>query len=188
MFLGIRSSIEKRSDGSITDNDILSVLPWGNKLFMTPMTGKSIRRALEHGASLVGKDSDGGFLQVSGIHVVIDTRKPEGQRVVSVQVRCAACTIPSYSDLNDTASYNVIMGEFLLDDGDGHKIKDGVHQPVRLSRNDKEAVTFYLQEQKYVYPGVEGRIIMLSSPSSGNGILGSAFLLFISSFILRLFS
>ncbi|KAH8316328.1 hypothetical protein KR067_005183 [Drosophila pandora] len=184
----IRSSIEKRSDGSITDNDILSVLPWGNKLFMTPMTGKSIRRALEHGASLMGKDSDGGFLQVSGIHVVIDARKPEGQRVVSVQVRCAACSIPSYSDLNDTASYNVIVGEFLLDGGDGHIIKDGVHQAVRLPRNDKEAVSFYLQEQKYVYPEVEGRIVVLSSPSSGHGIFGSVVLLFISSFILRLFS
>jgi len=77
--LGIRSSIEKRSDGAITDNDILSVLPWGNKLYMVPMTGSTIRRALEHGAALRGKDSDGGFLQVSGIRVVFNSNELEGR-------------------------------------------------------------------------------------------------------------
>ncbi|KAH8280429.1 hypothetical protein KR018_006987, partial [Drosophila ironensis] len=182
---GIRSSIDKTSDGSVTDNDILSVLPWGNDLFMIPMTGKSIRRALEHGAGLRGKDSDGGFLQVSGIRVVIDPHKPEGHRVVSVRVRCAACRIPSYSDLNNTAVYNVVVGEFLMDGGDGHIIRDGVNQPQRLQTNDKEAVALYLKSRNYVYPELEERIVLVGPPSSGRGLFGSVLLLFISSFLLR---
>uniref|UniRef100_A0A6P4E6L4 5'-nucleotidase n=1 Tax=Drosophila rhopaloa TaxID=1041015 RepID=A0A6P4E6L4_DRORH len=179
---GIRSSIEKRSDGSITENDLLSVLPWGNALFMVPMTGKSLRRALEHGASLRGKDSDGGFLQVSGIHVVLNPSKPEGHRVVSVQVRCAACQVPTYSDLNDTAVYNVVVGEFLLGGGDGHIIKDPAHHPQRMKNNDREAVLQYLKQREYVYPEIEGRIVLINSAS---GLMGSAVLLVISSLLIK---
>lgn len=181
--LGIRSSIEKRSDGAITDNDILSVLPWGNKLYMVPMTGSTIRRALEHGAALRGKDSDGGFLQVSGIRVVFNSNKPEGQRVVSVQVRCAACRVPTYSDLNDTAIYNVVLGEFLLDGGDGHVMRDSAHQPQRLQNNDLEAVSQYLNHRDYVYPEIEGRIIFINSSSA---LMGSAALLLISSLLIKI--
>ncbi|XP_017125485.1 protein 5NUC [Drosophila elegans] len=180
---GIRSSIEKRSDGSITDSDILSVLPWGNDLFVMPMTGKSLRRALEHGAALRGKDSDGGFLQVSGIHVVFNPSQPEGHRVVSVQVRCAACRVPTYSDLNDTATYNVVLGEFLLDGGDGHLFKDSVHTPQRLQNDDKAAVSQYLKQRDYVYPEIEGRIIFINSAS---GLMGSAVLLLISSLLVKI--
>ncbi|KAH8373050.1 hypothetical protein KR009_011034, partial [Drosophila setifemur] len=180
---GIRSSIEKRSDGSITDSDILSVLPWGNDLFMTTITGKSLRQALEHGASLIGKDSDGGFLQVSGIHVIINRNKPEGQRVVSVQVRCAACQVPSYSSLNDSADYNVVVGEFLLDGGDGHKIRDSFHTPQRLQTNDKEAVALYLKEREYVYSELEGRITFVNSSSA---LLRSFALLYITSVLLQI--
>ncbi|KAH8254830.1 hypothetical protein KR032_012434, partial [Drosophila birchii] len=181
---GIRSSIEKRSDGSVTDSDLLSVLPWGNDLFMATMTGSSIRRALEHGVSLRGTDSDGGFLQVSGLHVVFNAAKPEGQRVVSVQARCASCQVPAYSPLNDTAVYNVIVGEFLLEDGDGHKIKDGIHKPQRLQRNDKEAMSFYLEQRDYVSPGIEGRIVFVGS--SAAGLISSATLLLMSSLLMPL--
>ncbi|XP_017049988.1 protein 5NUC isoform X2 [Drosophila ficusphila] len=182
---GIRSSIERRSDGSITDNDLLSVLPWGNDLFMVPMTGKSVRRALEHGAALRGKDSDGGFLQVSGIRVVLNPGKPEGSRVVSVQVRCAACRVPTYSDLNDTAVYNVVLGEFLLDGGDGHLIRDSAHKPQRLQNNDKEAVAQYLKHRDFVYPEIEGRIIFINSAGA---LISSMVLILISSVSMQLLS
>ncbi|XP_043642935.1 protein 5NUC [Drosophila teissieri] len=181
---GIRSSIEKRSDGAITDNDLLSVLPWRNKLYVVPMPGSYIRRALEHAAVLRGKDSDGGFLQVSGIHVVFNLNKPEGQRVVSVQVRCAACRVPTYSDLNDSATYNVVLGEFLLDGGDGHVFRHSAHQPQRLQNNDLEAVSQYLAQRNYVFPEIEGRIVFINSSSAP--LMGSAVLLLISSLLLKI--
>lgn len=158
---------------------------------MTTITGQAIRRALEHGAALIGKDSDGGFLQVSGIHVVFNSAKPEGQRVVSVQVRCAACHVPTYSELNDTATYNVIVNEFLLDGGDGHEFRDGVHTPQRLQRNDKEAVSLYLKQREYVNPGLEDRIVFegsLSAKAAARGLMGSAALLLISSLLMRVLS
>ncbi|EDV55611.1 protein 5NUC isoform X2 [Drosophila erecta] len=181
---GIRSSIEKRSDGDISINDLLSVLPWRNKLYLVPMPGSSIRRALERAAALRGKDSDGGFLQVSGIHVVFNAHKPEGQRVVSVQVRCAACRVPTYSDLNDTAVYNVILGEFLLDGGDGHVFRHPAHQPQRLQNNDIEALKQYLGRRDYVYPEIEGRIVFINSSSAA--LMGSAALLLISSLLIKM--
>ncbi|EDW29319.1 GL18478 [Drosophila persimilis] len=157
---GIRSSIEKKFDGSITDSDILAVLPWENDLYISRLSGKTIRNALEHGAAARGKDSDGPFLQVSGIHVAYDPSKPEGQRVLSVQVRCAACRIPTYSDLDDAAFYNVIVQEFMFDGGDGYVLKEANNtQHQRLQKKDSEAVKQYLQERQYIYPEVEGRII-----------------------------
>ncbi|XP_022226974.1 protein 5NUC isoform X2 [Drosophila obscura] len=183
---GIRSSIEKRSDGSITDSDILSVLPWGNKLFMTRVSGKTLRNALEHGAAARGKDSDGPFLQVSGIHVVYNPSKPEGQRVVSVQVRCAACRIPTYSDLDDAAFYNVIVNEFMFDGGDGHVIHEA-HNPQhqRLQHKDSESVRQYLRDRNYIYPEVEGRIIFTSA---AGGLFASAALLLVSFLVMRVLS
>ncbi|XP_017155292.1 protein 5NUC-like [Drosophila miranda] len=183
---GIRSSIEKKFDGSITDSDILAVLPWKNDLYISRLSGKTIRNALEHGAAARGKDSDGPFLQVSGIHVAYDPSKPEGQRVLSVQVRCAACRIPTYSDLDDAAFYNVIVQEFLFDGGDGYVLKEANNtQHQRLQKKDSEAVKQYLQERQYIYPEVEGRIIFRGAAS---GLLASVSLLLFSSLVMRFLS
>jgi len=84
---------------------------------------------------------------------------PEGSRVVSAEVRCASCTVPSYSPLNDTEYYKVIVTQFLLDGGDGHiMIEEANPERLRMQKTVREAVNQYLQHHKLVYPEVEGRI------------------------------
>ncbi|KAH8371557.1 hypothetical protein KR093_007996, partial [Drosophila rubida] len=161
---GIRSSIVKKSDGMITKSDLLSVLPFANDLYISRISGKAIRNALERSAAVRFKDSDGAFLQVSGLHVVYNPDLPEGKRVVSVDVRCAKCKIPTYSRLNESEYYQVIMPEFLFDGGDGHKLIDELN-PVttRMQKSVIEAVSLYLQTHDFVYPEVEGRILFRGS-------------------------
>ncbi|XP_017864718.1 PREDICTED: protein 5NUC-like [Drosophila arizonae] len=164
---GIRSSIERKSDGIITQNDLLTVLPFENDLYITRITGKALRIALERSAAYRFSDSDGAFLQVSGIHVVYNPDMPEGNRVVSVKVRCADCLVPSYSYLNDSAYYKVIVPKFLVDGGDGYIMIDRANPvSIRMQKTVREAVRQYLHEHKYIYPDVEGRIQFIGSGKS----------------------
>ncbi|KAH8309371.1 hypothetical protein KR059_008758 [Drosophila kikkawai] len=181
---GIRRSIQKLSDGAITGFDVLSVLPWGNELFVVNLKGSSIRRALEHAAHLMSNGLGWGFLQMSGIHVVFDVKQPEGHRVVSVKVLCAFCMVPKYSDLEDEKAYNVIVTDYLLEGGDGYKLNDTNYVPEKLERNDMEAMSFYLKRRDYVSLGVEDRIVFLGA----SGLLGSTALILFSALLVGGFS
>lgn len=159
--VGIRTSISKNSEGSISLRDIGDTIPFENRLFLTRITGKTLRNALEHSASVRKTDSNGGFLQVSGIHVEYDYSKEDGNRVTSALVRCAECHVPSYSHLNDTAFYNVIIPEFFLNGGDGYTLVDKQNRFTELlQKNDIDALEQYLQGRNFVHPEIEGRIFI----------------------------
>lgn len=158
----------------ITQSDLLTVLPFENDVYITRISGKTIWNALEHSAAVRFKDSDGAFLQVSGLQVLYNSDMPEGSRVVSVEVRCASCTVPSYSPLNFTQYYKVILPQFLFEGGDGHIMTDEVHPEwIRMQKTVVEAVNQYLQHHSFVYPEVEGRIrfkAFLGNVTSGSSI------------------
>lgn len=160
-LVGIRTSISKNAEGSITRRDIGDAIPFENRLFLSRITGKTLRNALEHSASVRKTDSDGGFLQFSGIHVVYDYSKDNGNRVVSALVRCAECHVPSYTSLNETEFYNVIIPEFFLQGGDGYTLIDEQNRYTELlKKDDIGALEEYLQGRQFVYPEVEGRIVI----------------------------
>ncbi|XP_055919997.1 protein 5NUC-like [Eupeodes corollae] len=180
---GIRSSIEKRSDGSITENDVLTALPFKNDVYMTKVSGSTIRNALEHSAEVFDKDSNGGFLQVSGIRVVYNISNPIGKRVQSVEVLCSECEVPSYSDLDDGKMYNIIISKFLLDGGDGHKLNENNGSNQRLPFVDSKTLSEYVKARKIIYPGIEGRITWVGH-NSGFSLKGSLFTIMLA-FVLR---
>ncbi|XP_011184436.1 protein 5NUC isoform X2 [Zeugodacus cucurbitae] len=166
---GIRSGIDKRSDGSITENDVLSVLPFKNKLFVVNISGKRLRDTLELSAIKRTKDSSGGFLQFSGLHVVYDYHNEEGSRVVSVEVRCGECEMPDYEPLNDSKTYKIISTEFLVNGGDQHSLVENGTEPILMKWGDKEALVEYLKHRDFIYPELEGRIEVIESTSPGSG-------------------
>ncbi|EDW01381.1 protein 5NUC [Drosophila grimshawi] len=186
---GIRSSIEKNSNGSITGSDILTTLPFENSLYITRITGKTLRNALERSAYVRNLDSNGGFLQFAGIRVEYDYDKEEGQHVVSALVRCAECNVPTYSHLNESESYKVIVSEFLLNGGDGYKLVEDVEPFTELlEKNDQSAFKQFLEARHYVYPEIEGRIIIGTPKDSAASIMGSVVLIMLSSLITRFFN
>lgn len=162
----MRSSIEKRSDGSILATDVLSVLPFKNDLYITKISGKTILKALEHSAAMEAKDSNGGFLQMSGVRVVYDYNKDINDRVVSAHVRCAECKVPTYEPLQLEKTYNVIVQQFLINGGDGHTFVEN-EVPQRLQKNDYNALVQYLQQREFIYPEVEERITIIKRKDDG---------------------
>lgn len=161
---GIRESIEKKTDTQITKNDLLSVLPFSNRLYVAKVPGNLIRATLEHSAKRYDKrQSTGGFLQMSGVRVSYDMARPLGERVLKVQVLCADCDIPHYSDLDDTKVYKVVLSDFLLNGGDGHTFSNSpnpINEAEDLNMTDADAVAEYIKARSPVNPAIEGRILI----------------------------
>jgi 2',3'-cyclic-nucleotide 2'-phosphodiesterase (5'-nucleotidase family) len=150
---GIRGKKNYAPGSKITRRDILIELPFGNVTVMYELTGAQIRAALENGYSKIERGS-GRFAQVSGLKVVVDTKKPAGQRVVSVMV--------SDAPLDPARTYKVATNDFMARGGDGYtqfrqgkvliRALDG-----KLMAND---VMAYIRKKGTVSPKVEGRVVL----------------------------
>lgn len=62
-----------------------------------------------------------------GLKVVYDLKKPSGQRVIKVDVRCLKCNVPSYSPLKDDDIYTVLVVQFHVRGGDGFSFEPLQH-------------------------------------------------------------
>lgn len=187
---GIRASIEKESEGAITGSALLTVLPFDNDLFVTRISGSTLLAVLEHSAVVREQDSNGGFLQMSGLKIIYNFNNAVGQRVVSAQALCAECAVPSYKNVNETALYNIIIPSFLLEGGDGFNFTEESDAfTERLLRNDLNSTMEYLKQRHYVYPEIEERIVIRERVDTGSasGIVASVTLLLLSSLLTRFF-
>ena len=110
---GLRADIRV---GDITKGDINAVLPFGNVLVIKEATPKILKEIMENGLSKF-PNPDGRFPQISGMNVVYDPSKPEGQRIVSI-------TIDGVSlNLNDnTTKYKFATNDFMASGGDGYDV------------------------------------------------------------------
>ncbi|XP_027755288.1 5'-nucleotidase isoform X2 [Empidonax traillii] len=155
---GIRSPIDEQStNGSITVEDLLSVLPFGGRFDMVRLKGSTLKEAFEHSVRRYGRGS-GELLQVGGIHVVYDLSRAPGNRVVSLEVLCTACRVPAYIPLQMDDIYNVTLPSYMLFGGDGYHMLKDKNMGYSKGEPDIEVVSRYLQRMKRVYPAVEGRI------------------------------
>ncbi|KAK2577173.1 hypothetical protein KPH14_003330 [Odynerus spinipes] len=157
----IRASITRAKNDKITMSDVLGVLPFGNIIVKVSMTGAQLLSMLEWSVYNLNTHSTenlfGTFLQYSGLQVLYDLSRPPNSRVVSVQVQCAACRIPSYSKLDESATYKVLINQFMQNGGDGYKmLKDLKFTQMAVTTAD--AVVEYLKKHSPVHPGVEWRI------------------------------
>ncbi len=139
--------------GRLTQRDLLSILPFKNKLVKIEVTGATLRSALEHGVSRSAEDSQpGGFPQVSGIQFSFDASRPPGSRLVDVKLN----GLP----LDDAKKYSLTTTTFLaLDGGDGYSMFKGspVIIPPERAPIDVDAVRKALGTRA-IAPKVEGRI------------------------------
>lgn len=103
--------------------------PFENILTAFDLPGDKLLEALELGASIIdyenGVTSSYIFLQVSGLKVTYDFKKPAYQRVIDVKVRCAKCDVPRFEAFNPASTYRIVAPNFLQDGGDGyHMFRD----------------------------------------------------------------
>ncbi|CAK9817342.1 Protein 5NUC [Anthophora quadrimaculata] len=110
----------------------------------------------------------GAFLQYSGLQVVYDLTQPKNSRVVSVQVLCALCSVPTYSELRMNETYTVLLSDFMQSGGDGYSmLKDLKASPIGSTAD--EVLVEYLKRHSPVHPAVEWRIIFADNQKEHNG-------------------
>jgi 5'-nucleotidase len=137
--------------GPLTRRDVQGLLPFGNVVLALEMSGGDLRRALEHGLGQVEREG-GGFLQVSGLRVVFDRRRPAGARVVAVEV--------GGRPLDRDARYTVAVANYLVKGGDGHtafrggRVLVGEESGPLLAALVAEAIS----RAGTIAPGVDGRL------------------------------
>lgn len=151
--------------GVVTMRDVLSILPFKNKLVKIEVTGAMLLAALEHGVSRSREDSQPGrFPQVSGLTFSFDASRPAGSRVVDVKV--------GGRSLNPAQKYTLATTNFIaLDGGDGYTMFKGA--PILLAPEraplDSDVLTREIRRARRVAPRVEGRIKRLdTAQKAGN--------------------
>src|SRR5262249_23417635 len=140
--------------GQLTVRDVLSILPFKNKLVKIEITGATLRAALEHGVSRSAEDAEpGGFPQVSGIEFSFDASRNAGARIVELKV--------NGQPLDATKKYTLASTTFVaVDGGDGYAMLKG--SKVILSPEqaplDSEVLQRAISTAGSMAPAVEGRI------------------------------
>jgi 5'-nucleotidase len=103
--------------GPLRRRDVMTILPFANKIVKVDVTGAILRAALESGLSQVERTA-GRFPQVSGLRYVFDPKRPAGSRLVSVSV--------GGQPLDPRLNYTLATFDFILGGGDGYTmLKEG---------------------------------------------------------------
>ena len=141
-------------------NDIISELPFRNKIALIEVSGKQIISALENGFSLFERVK-GRFPQISGMKVVFDSSKKVGNRVVSVKF--------NGQDLDPNTQYKLATTNYLSAGGDGYKsFKNLTHQKFnnQMSRLLSDVIIDSIKAKNRLNLKKDGRLINLSQKTS----------------------
>ena len=145
------------SAGRLTKRDLLSIIPFKNKVVKLELTGAALRTMLEHGVARSAEDSEPGrFPQVSGMRFTFDAARPAGSRVLAVTVN----GVP----LEDQKKYSLATTNFLAEGGDGYEMLKSARLLVMPAQgpSDYDAIrqTFAARS---ISPKVDGRIKRLDN-------------------------
>lgn len=150
------------SPGRLTKRDLLSILPFKNKVVKLELTGATLRTALEHGVSRSAEDGEPGrFPQVAGIRFTFDASRPAGSRLVNVTV--------NGQPVDDKRKYTLATTDFLaVDGGDGYSMLKGARLLIspEQGQSDFDILRRAVAAAKSIAPKVDERIRRLDSARS----------------------
>ncbi|HEY6121519.1 MAG TPA: 5'-nucleotidase C-terminal domain-containing protein [Pyrinomonadaceae bacterium] len=140
--------------GVLTLRDILSILPFKNRIVKLELSGAILRAAIENGVGRSGEDAEPGrFPQVSGIRFSFDARRPAGSRVVDIQVN----GVP----LDNSKKYTLATSDFLYaNGGDGYTMLKDSRLLISPEKGplDSDILQRAISSVRAIAPRVEGRI------------------------------
>lgn len=170
----IRASIDNKvNDGIITKADALRVMPFGNKIEVVEVTGRALLDALEHA---VRRYADGvnpnEFLQMSGVQVLYDVKRPAGQRVVEAKVLCANCQVPALENVDEQKIYRIVMQDYMANGNGGFDMFQE-KSVVQTDIADVDTVVDYFKKKSPVYPAVEWRITFAGESDTSTTVTSS---------------
>jgi 5'-nucleotidase / UDP-sugar diphosphatase len=108
---GIRAGKVYPPGATLTRRDILAELPFSNRVVLVEMSGRDLKRAMENGIAQL-PNAGGRFLQVSGIAIEADLKRPPGNRIIMMKVGDAP--------LEEDRLYRVASNDFIARGGDGY--------------------------------------------------------------------
>jgi len=151
---GLRSNIVP---GNITYGDLVAAQPFQNSVDLVDIQGRYLLETLEDTVDSLT------LLQWSGLRVVYDYSKPSRQRVVSAEVRCAACSIPQYLPINKNETYTIAAPSFIIEGGDNFITFEKNLTNRRPGSVDIDIIEDYLKHHSPLVTELEGRITIHSA-------------------------
>ncbi|ETN57989.1 apyrase [Anopheles darlingi] len=153
---GMRTSL---SAGNLTFDDLVTAVPFEDTVDSFDLLGRHLLEVFEHSASRYGKTD---MMQVSGLKVVYDIRRPEGTRVLSIDVRCKHCAVPRYEPLEMDRVYRVATGTYIRNGGSGYTMIPEHATNLRVGPVDVSVLEEYVRKMSPVTCGTEGRIVVIT--------------------------
>ncbi|MEA2176020.1 MAG: 5-nucleotidase / UDP-sugar diphosphatase [Blastocatellia bacterium] len=148
--------------GDLTKRDVLSILPFKNRVVKLEVTGATLRAALEHGVSRSAEDKEPGrFPQVSGLRFSFDASRAAGSRVTSVTI--------NGQPLDDKKMYTLAAPTFIAKDGgDGYAMFQGAQFLVQPDAGpiDSDILRAAIAAVKTIAPQTDGRIQRQDKPAN----------------------
>jgi 5'-nucleotidase len=146
---GIRNSILRNGDGTVTYADVFAAQPFRNQLVTMTLTGAQLKQALEQQFTA---PTFPRILQVSrDFGFTFDATRPPGERVPLDTIMFRGAPI------DPAASYRVTVNDFLASGGDGFStFKDGTDR--RTGVYDVDALDAYFKANSPIAPHEPERI------------------------------
>ena len=151
---GIRASIPA---GDVTLGEVMTVLPFENRLVTFDLTGEGIIAALENGVSQA-ENVAGRFPHVAGMRFTWDPDAKPGERVINVEIE----TPEGYRAIEPSAIYRVATNNFLYMGGDGYTVFQEGTNLINLGFMDYEVLAEYIGNNSPISPKIEGRSLEVS--------------------------
>ncbi len=144
---GLRKDLPR---GEIKVRDIWEINPFGNTFVVFEVDGKTLRKMMEWQAS--GKAE---LMQISGMKVIIDSRKNVGERIISIEV--------GGKPLDENKIYSIVTNNWVADHlYDLFGIPQNSVEIKNLGVVDRDVFIEAVKRQKIIRSEVEGRIIDLA--------------------------
>jgi 5'-nucleotidase len=151
--------------GVLTKRDVLSVLPFNNRVVKLQVTGAVIRAAIENGVSTATEETQPGrFPQVAGLRYVFDTSRPPRQRITSITI--------AGKPLDDRRTYTLATTTYLaVEAGDSYDMLRGVTFLVRPEQAPVESDILLkaISSVPAIAPKTDGRIKRVDAAKDQSG-------------------
>jgi len=136
--------------GPVTREQILTILPFDNYVFVASMTGGEIIELFDFIATI--PLGSGGFPQFSAdVRLTIDKTKAPGV-VSSLEI--------GGKPVDPNRVYRFVTNDFILGGGDGYEVMKRAGERYNSSLLLSYIVTEYIRAQKIIHPALDGRLII----------------------------
>ena len=151
---GIRAELPA---GRITREQIATVLPFDNWLYLAQMKGSDVIRLFEFIASI--KQGAGAWAQVSA----------EARYTIDYTANAESGTLKGLTiggkPVDPAATYTVVTNDYVLSGGDGYAIMKSAVEAYNTSTTLRDAIIAYAAAKKTLTPVTDGRITIVGGMS-----------------------